>query len=463
MRDHFYGYYRPTDKDYESLWSEGVVVVDTSVLLNLYRLPVKAREEFLTLLERMANRIWIPHQVALEFQRSRLSVIAAEKRKIDDVLASTKQGFAEIEQQILDLEMGKRAIAVDMEEMISALTGAKNELIAAIDKVVANQLSVSAEDPIRERIDALLVGKVGEGPASQDEYDLLVRDGEARFSEKIPPGFNDAEKDKNPNDATFVFDGIKYQRKFGDLIVWRQLIGAAKSAKWQKVMLITGDRKDDWWWHVEGKSQGPRPELLRELKREAGVNLFWMYTSPTFFEFGSQYLKTIISRDSVAELEQVSMAGDYLSDRESRAALRAEQAVLKWLKSGSPGEVTRQGGFPDFVVKANGRTHGYEVKVVGSALGNVASQLSAALERGNQQVGDGTLSAFTLVAIVDFGDDAIRFHPTALERLERMVINEMRKYPLTKIVTGALADDELLFHMTFQLPQTGQTQEVVVT
>src|SRR5665647_778377 len=85
MKKSFYGYYSPTTEQYQLLWKEGLIVFDANVLLNLYRLPTTARDELISVLELLKERLWIPHQVALEFQRRRLTVISNERKNTEDV------------------------------------------------------------------------------------------------------------------------------------------------------------------------------------------------------------------------------------------------------------------------------------------------------------------------------------------------------------------------------------------
>lgn len=49
MRDLFPGFYRPSEEEFHRVWQEGIFVLDTNVLLNLYY-PEEARNEFLNLM-----------------------------------------------------------------------------------------------------------------------------------------------------------------------------------------------------------------------------------------------------------------------------------------------------------------------------------------------------------------------------------------------------------------------------
>ena len=73
--DGFEGYRTPTLDDYRHLLTEGLVVPDTNVLLNLYRYNAQARGDLLAVLDRLGERLWVPHQVLAEFWRNRESAL----------------------------------------------------------------------------------------------------------------------------------------------------------------------------------------------------------------------------------------------------------------------------------------------------------------------------------------------------------------------------------------------------
>jgi predicted nucleic acid-binding protein len=75
MRSAFLSYYRPTQKEFEKLWQECWFAFDANFLLDFYRYANETRDKILDLLEKLTNRIWLPHQAALEFHRNRLQVI----------------------------------------------------------------------------------------------------------------------------------------------------------------------------------------------------------------------------------------------------------------------------------------------------------------------------------------------------------------------------------------------------
>ena len=68
-------YRTPTEARYRTVLTGGLVVLDTNVLLNLYRYNVQARTDFLTVLGALRPNLWVPEQVIREFWRNREAVL----------------------------------------------------------------------------------------------------------------------------------------------------------------------------------------------------------------------------------------------------------------------------------------------------------------------------------------------------------------------------------------------------
>lgn len=76
MKAKFAGFYPLTKVELDRLWKEGCFVFDTNILLNLYRYGETSRNEWLAVIADIQDRLWTPHQVALEYQRNRRSTIS---------------------------------------------------------------------------------------------------------------------------------------------------------------------------------------------------------------------------------------------------------------------------------------------------------------------------------------------------------------------------------------------------
>jgi hypothetical protein len=91
-------------------------------------------------------------------------------------------------------------------------------------------------------LEALLGENIGPRPSSQQEVEELAKDGESRYEQRVFPGFMDTTKEKpgKPELSTYRHNGLLYQAKYGDLMIWRQIINHAKATDIKRIILITG-------------------------------------------------------------------------------------------------------------------------------------------------------------------------------------------------------------------------------
>lgn len=283
MGEQFHQYYVPGDDALENAIKSGMVVPDTNVLLSLYRFQPVARENLFQALEKVADRLWAPHQVGFEFNERRLDVMRDQEtyfsktqKDLDD-MANTLQG--RVRNFRAQIALSQKSV----EEIEDGITLLRDLLTEAIKKAEADnevRLSNHASDDILARVLGMFPdGRMGD-PMEPGEYEAVIKEAERRKQSKIPPGF----MDKGP----------------GDYLVWRQIMNEAKERK-LPVVLVTDDRKEDWYWIYGGKTLGARRELRKELMDEAGVPLFIM-TTDTFLRHADTYLGVPLNPETVSQV-----------------------------------------------------------------------------------------------------------------------------------------------------------------
>ncbi|EKE27035.1 MAG: hypothetical protein ACD_4C00082G0002, partial [uncultured bacterium (gcode 4)] len=118
--------YYPLNLDLiKGLWKNAIFVFDTNILLNLYRYSNETSEQFLKTIEKLGNRAWLPHQVALEFHRNRLIVLSEEKKNYQD--------FEKRLNEIVGLVENKRSNPFLTEELFKELLSTKGKIKNEID------------------------------------------------------------------------------------------------------------------------------------------------------------------------------------------------------------------------------------------------------------------------------------------------------------------------------------------
>ncbi|WP_348825745.1 PIN domain-containing protein [Flavobacterium aestuarii] len=285
MKELFPGYYRKTENDIKQIWEHGIIMFDTNVLLNLYRYSESTQNTILDLIKRFSNQIYLPHQTALEYNRNRYEVIAEQEKAYNEFLEKISQI-----QKDLQSTSKPPFLTSKVDKELNVIFEKVGDEVKESIKKYCDYLKV---DPIYNSISELFKNRIT-SPFSEDELKEIFKEGEERFKNKVPPGFED-EKTKEGN------------KKYGDLILWKQIILKAKELN-KDVILITDERKIDWWWKIkDGRNMGPRQELIEEIKMNANVD-FHMYSSERFLSYGQSFLKEKINQQALEEIQAMKQA-----------------------------------------------------------------------------------------------------------------------------------------------------------
>ena len=280
MRSQLREFYRPSEQEFQALWQSAVFAFDANVLLDVFRYSPSTTKQLLAVLEKLGNRVWIPYQAALEYQNNRHKVGA-------ESLAAYETAIGQLDAALEALQraLKKNAESAQMlSGVIKSFQVTKKRLATTRDR----HARLVPQEKLHDEISTLLEAKVG-APFSAIELAAKCILAESRIKEKTPPGYKDS--------------GKNAPEKFGDTIIWFQLLDHAK-AQQKPIIFVTGDAKDDWWWIEQGKTVGPRPELRREMYAAASVE-FYMYPPERFLENARTYLGSKVSDDAISEAREI--------------------------------------------------------------------------------------------------------------------------------------------------------------
>ncbi|RKN31203.1 PIN-like domain-containing protein [Micromonospora musae] len=301
----------PEEKEF---FDGATIVPDANVLLALYRITPQARGQLLAVLKDVTDRLWVPHQVALEFMRSREKVIADRNARFTTVRralqTASDKAAADIAAAIDDLKDLRASVVssedwnesdhgLAFEEIRKLLVALLQPAVEEFERVKADQDLTHSDvngdqDPVLRVLQEILSGRVGVAYDS-DKYRQLVQEAlEYRYPNEIPPGYLDL-KSKLP------------ARAAGDYILWAQLLEMLQSNRGDRklVILVTADAKADWW-QIDAKSrpEKARPELVQEMYDQAGARLL-LLTLDGFLEGSRSYLQKDVSPSTLEEAREV--------------------------------------------------------------------------------------------------------------------------------------------------------------
>lgn len=305
MRSEFSGYYRPTPQEFDRLWKRAIFVLDTNVLLNLYRYSNDTCQRLIDVLNSYKTRLWIPHQVAKEFHKNRLVVISDQASECERIRGMLEEQKKKIETGLAAYNRYGR-FEINKDTLDAAFQSTLNSIVA----LETSQPNFLENDPVLESVTELYDHRVGM-PYDEQKFSEICKLGEQRYARQIPPGFMDAKQKEG-------------EEKYGDLVAWQQILDHSKLTN-LPIILVTEDSKDDWWWRLHGKTIGPRPELVKEMRDVSG-NDFYMYKTAQFIQTANSYLPTQISEKAIEEVQSLSREANVTKRLLSK--LQEEEAFL---------------------------------------------------------------------------------------------------------------------------------------
>ncbi|MET9504891.1 PIN domain-containing protein [Streptomyces sp. NPDC006622] len=294
--DDFGAFRTPTDEDFTAVLTNGLVAPDANVLLNLYRYTEQARGDLLRALGALESRLWVPHQVLVEFWRNRESTLS-DARSSGSQAAEDMAGHATQAERTLLAWARRVALPEDETER---LRNQLNEVFGDVRETILevgegewrNITQDTSTDPVIAKLEPALDGRAG-APLSPEDHDKAIAEGMRRVEERLPPGYMDQAK-----------DGVGAA---ADYLIWEQILREA-ARRHCDVLFVTADAKEDWWRKEQGFNRGPRPELTEELRARGGGRLF-MLTPKRFLEVAAPILDFGLQEGSVEDFERVERIG----------------------------------------------------------------------------------------------------------------------------------------------------------
>jgi predicted nucleic acid-binding protein len=312
------------DSDSRVFFTDALIVLDTNVLLDLYRYTSGARNQVLAALRIVKPRLWLPYRVGSEFIRGRRGVVADRTEKLQKAKAQIDRPFREAWKSVQDaLDQVKGLL-----DQFAADEAGQAELDALINEESFKQLIDPWRDKLNERIDelrnaqdvklndivsgsdfilpevaALYEGRFAAAPDAVEVRKLIEQALNFRYPNKIPPGYLDADK-PTPIQAA------------ADYLIWEEMIQYVQAHSGRgRVLFVSGDTKPDWYEPARSASESARPwpSLIDEFRARTDAELLIMETRAFFVGVG-EFLDAHITASTVGEIGRAAESRDEATD-----------------------------------------------------------------------------------------------------------------------------------------------------
>lgn len=184
--DGFEGYRTPSEEDYRRVLTEGLVVPDANVLLSLYRYNTQSRTDLFAVLEKLGDRLWVPHQSLVEFWRNREVVLHDPQRAAQETLDALEKQRQQTT-GVLRTWANRTALAPErlaelLEPVERCFDATVESVTGLVDAEAGGPVQDTNDDVVIEMLSRVLEGRVG-GPLDPTEYEAAVKEALRRIAE----------------------------------------------------------------------------------------------------------------------------------------------------------------------------------------------------------------------------------------------------------------------------------------
>lgn len=337
LTDGFDHYYRASSERIEAAFRSGLIVLDTNVLLNVLRYSPSARDELLGVIEGIADRCLVPHQVAVEYNRNRVAVVVGRQKELTEAASeidAIRVAARTLVNRLRDRRMLPAAEVRQLDDSVTQFLGA----LATAASEAADQYDL---DPARlvgqvdiwtERLVQALEGRVAERPAD----DVLTHDQEEasrRRKMNIAPGFKD--------------------EAGGDYMWWAEVM-RSPDLRGRPLVVVSDDTgKGDWLFREHGITVGPHAVLIEDARDAGATDLVLLPTSELL---------------RLAETVGISQVSDSTIDESEKALTPAD---VPWTLA----------GYVELIHALEAEGYGMRVEVIRAAARNGGSLTRKAVYR----------------------------------------------------------------------------------
>lgn len=274
MPSQFKHYLPLTPEEKTDIQQNGLIVLDANIFLAVYRLPHSAAEAFISILkhEKILKRLFIPHQVAEEFFRNRITVISDQVKYAQEVMDLLKAHQKSLQDEI-NAKIRKHHPLLNRDSMNEEIVGMVDSIEKKFKETQDKYPINLDEDPFLSEIMILMNGRIGD-ELEEEAYKKAITEATRRKNEKIPPGYKD--------------DSI------GDYLIWEQMMIRSLSES-KHILFVTEDAKNDWWLNIRGEKQNAHPFLRKEFRERTKCEVYFL-SLEAFQKWADAYLD--ISSDS---------------------------------------------------------------------------------------------------------------------------------------------------------------------
>lgn len=259
INEMFSGVFKLDEKEKTKLLKDSIIVLDTNILLDIFRYNMDTAIEFVNALTNYKENLWMPYQVGVEFFKNKDGVSMMYSKTLQDFKKKSVANFKSLNEDI------KKALKIiselsDIQDIIGEFEKKINDSLSKINEKYESEFNSNISE--KEKLVYELYGDNIMDNFEKEEYENIIKEGHIRMINNIPPGYKDNKKEEY----------YKEYKINGDYIIFYSMIKLAKTLN-KNVIFISEDVKQDW---LEEKKDVLRYELRLEFYQETKKSIIYL-------------------------------------------------------------------------------------------------------------------------------------------------------------------------------------------
>lgn len=292
LTDGFGHYYRPDQDRVRDAFERGLIVLDTNVLLNMLRYSPSAREELVDVIATFADRCFVPHQIAVEYNRNRVRVVEDRRKELEQATTEINTIRSKVRAVVNNLRDRRTLASADVDkleisvfEFFEALEDASSD--------ASEQYDLDPDDLVGEvdlwtsRLSLVLAGRVALRP-TEEMLSSDAAEATRRREQRVAPGFKD--------------------EAGGDYLWWAEVMRCPDLRDKPLVVVSDDAAKGDWRFEMRGFTVGPHAVLIDDVRGAGGTDLI-LLTTRDLLKLVEDLGSNQVSETTIAEAEKALSIG----------------------------------------------------------------------------------------------------------------------------------------------------------
>lgn len=234
----------------EQLLDNIVIIFDTNVWLDIYKLPPITIQYIVQAIEDNIDSFWLPNQVYIEYNRNQKKNRDYAINRFKNIKQFSGESLSnmrdKINQEFVNLRnselLNAKQLHREFEKAIKDIRKLLKKGFEKIDDDYQKDVKCISEeyDIVQSLIEKMYEEKDSKG-FSVKELMKIYEEGEVRYKYNIAPGFTDNDKSE-----------VDYSIRFGDLIIWKEILLRIENYP-ANMIFVQNEKKSDWWKSYEKK------------------------------------------------------------------------------------------------------------------------------------------------------------------------------------------------------------------